>query len=324
MSARSRCPFGRPARLASVVELRASVLPLALPLTAVVVVVAVLMLLLLPVIVAPPGRKMSISLIAVAVALLVLLLVELALGALVLLAGDVGVEVGVWLPEPLTAAFVVVAGDVDVLFPAPLTTTLLLVEGGIVPAPLVVPDGLVVLAGVVALCAGALVPLAAVPDPLTVDALMVVDPDVFTSPEPLLFALTVVDPEALVVARVGLVVVGALVVLRLLSSTGAAVPLAASPEPLTVAAFTVVEPAAFTMPEPLFVAFTVVEPVAFVTAVCAYPAALPSPSSAALTAVATRRLRCCDVLIVMSLLSVATGDELPEGSRRLTRSPRRP
>jgi hypothetical protein len=96
---------------------------------------------------------------------------------------------------------------------------------------------------------------------------------------------------------VGLVVVGVLVVLL---STGAAVPLAARPEPLTVAALIVVDPAALTMPEPLFVAFTVVEPEALVTAVCASAATLPKPSSAALTAAATRFPGGCDFLMVIS------------------------
>lgn len=96
VKARSLCPLGRLARVVPVVELTASVLPVALPFTELVVVVAVLMLLLfpvtrlllsptmllLPVIVVPPGRKMSTSLIAVALALLVLVLLDDALGAL--------------------------------------------------------------------------------------------------------------------------------------------------------------------------------------------------------------------------------------------------
>jgi len=100
------------------------------------------------------------------------------------------------------------------------------------------------------------------------------------------------------------VVVGAAVVVL---STGAAVPLAATPEPLTVAAFTVVEPAAFTIPEPLLVALTVVEPDALVIAVCA-SAELPNvrPRSAALTAAATVLL-CCSLLVVITLLSICRG-----------------
>lgn len=194
-------------------------------------------------------------------------------------------------PEPLTAPFVVVAGEVEVVLPAPLTARLVLVLG--VPLPLavvVVPLGL-------AVWTGALVPLAAVPDPLTVDALTVVEPEALTLPEPLFVAVTVVEPEAFVTALVGLVVVGVLVVLL---STGAAVPLAARPEPLTVAAFTVVDPAALMAPLPLLVALTVVEPEAFVIAVCASAGALPKPSSAALTAAATRLLGGCSFLIVIS------------------------
>ena len=100
------------------------------------------------------------------------------------------------------------------------------------------------------------------------------------------------------------VVVGVPVVVL---SIGAAVPLAATPEPLTVAAFTVVEPAAFTIPEPLLVALTVVEPDALVIAVCAI-AELPNvrPRSAALTAAATV-LFCCSLLVVMTLLSIGRG-----------------
>ena len=167
--------------------------------------------------------------------------------------------------------------------------------------PLVVAAGALVF---IAVCTGALVPLAAVPEPVTVEALTVVDPEAFTLPDPLLSAAPVVDPEALVVALSGLVVVGVLVVRMLRSSTGAAVPLAAVPDPLTVAAFTVVEPAALMDPEPLFVAFTVVEPDALVTAVCASADAPPNPRSAALTAAAIRLLLRFDVVIVISLLSL--------------------
>jgi hypothetical protein len=88
-----------------------------------------------------------------------------------------------------------------------------------------------------------------------------------TSPEPLLVAVTVVEPAALVVALSGLVL-GELVAPTLASSTGAAVPLAAMPDPLTVAAFTVVDTAAFSAPDPLLVALTVVDPDACVMAVC--------------------------------------------------------
>jgi hypothetical protein len=194
---------------------------------------------------------------------------------------------------PLTAVLVVVAGEAVVALPVPLTAVLV-VDGVVVVAVLVSVLGAVVVVvgvvlvalGAVALVTGLLVPLAAVPEPLTVDALTVVDPDVLTFPDPLLVAPTVVDPEALVVvvAVVGLVLP---FVLTLLSSTGAAVPLAAMPEPLTVDALTVVEPAAFTSPEPLLVALTVVEPAAFVTVFCAN-VGVPSarPSNAVPTAVA--------------------------------------
>lgn len=204
------------------------------------------------------------------------------------------------MPDPLTAVLVVVVGDVVVEFPVPLTAAFVVLEAGVVVAPVAVVVGLPVLA---VLCTGALVPLAAVPEPLTVEALTVVEPDVLTSPDPLFVALTVVEPDAFVAALIGLVVVVALVELRLLSSTGAAVPLAAVPEPLTVAAFTVVDPAAFMAPEPLFVALTVVEPDALVTAVCAIADTLPKLSSAALTAAATMLPGWCNLLIVMSLLS---------------------
>jgi hypothetical protein len=192
---------------------------------------------------------------------------------------------------PLTAVLVVVAGEAVVELPVPLTAVLV-VEGVVavlvcvLGAAVVVVGVVLVALGVVALVTGLLVPLAAVPEPLTVDALTVVDPDALTLPDPLLVAPTVVDPEALVVvvAVVGLVLP---FVLMLLSSTGAAVPLAAMPEPLTVDALTVVEPAAFTSPEPLLVALTVVEPAAFVTVFCAN-VGVPSarPSNAVPTAVA--------------------------------------
>lgn len=166
------------------------------------------------------------------------------------------------------------------------------------------------------LVAGAVVPLAAVPDPLTVDALTVVDPDAFTLPEPLLLASTVVEPAALVVA---VIVVGLVVpfVLMLLSSTGAAVPLAAVPDPLTVAALTVVDPAAFTSPEPLLVALTVVEPEAFVIAFCA-AAGLPSarPSRPALTAIAIVLLG-CRIFTIVYLLSVSPDERASERTRCL-------
>ena len=272
-------------------------------------------MLLLPVIVVPPetnpGRKISISLIAVAVAVLVLVLLDDALGALPVAVDCVGADVPVTFPEPLTAPFVVVAGAVDVVFPAPLTARLVVLVPAVVPLPLavvVVPLGL-------AVWTGALVPLTAVPDPLTVDALTVVDPEALTLPEPLLVAVTVVEPEAFVTALVGLVVVGVLVVLL---STGAAVPLAPRPEPLTVAAFTVVDPAALIAPLPLLVALTVVEPEAFVIAVCANAGAPPKPSSAALTAAATRLLGGCSFFIVISRHSFPLHriKTLPEASKR--------
>ena len=205
----------------------------------------------------------------------------------------------VTLPVPLTAALVVVDfGDAVVVLPVPLTAVLVVLEAGAVPA--VPPLGAAVLVGVLPVpfvATGALVPLAAVPEPLTVEALTVVDPEAFTSPEPLFVAVTVVEPAALVVAFVGLAVGVLAPMLR--SSTGAAVPLAAVPEPLTVAAFTVVEPAALMAPEPLPVALTVVDPDASVMAVCANAAAPGQLSSAALTAAAITLFRCCNLLIVI-------------------------
>lgn len=75
-------------------------------------------------------------------------------------------------------------------------------------------------------------------------------------------------------------------------------PLAAVPEPATVAAFNVVEPVALTAPEPLLVAFTVVEPVALVIAVCAITG-VPKVRlrRAALTA-AARVLLWCSLLVI--------------------------
>jgi hypothetical protein len=80
----------------------------------------------------------------------------------------------------------------------PLTAVLVVVDVGAVV--LVVVVGLLVPLVVVLVVTGAVVPLTAVPEPLTVAALTVVDPDAVTSPEPLLVALTVVDPDALVIA----------------------------------------------------------------------------------------------------------------------------
>jgi hypothetical protein len=160
-------------------------------------------------------------------------------------------------------------------------------------------DAVVELLGalVTVLVTAPLVPLAAVPDPMTVPALTVVDPEVFTLPGPVFVASTVVVPAALVVACAVLATAGAVPVPVL--STGPAVPLAATPDPTTVAAFMVVEPAALTAPAPLLVAFTVVDPVALVIAVCAL-AGLPRVrlSNAALTAAATV-LRCCSLLVVI-------------------------
>jgi len=144
-------------------------------------------------------------------------------------------------------------------------------------------DVVVLVLGAATLVTGALVPLAAVPDPLTVAAFTTVEPEAFTLPEPVFVAPTAVVPVALVVACKALSTPPVPVF-----STGAELPLAAVPEPLTVAAFRVVEPVALTAPEPLLVALTVVEPVALVIAVCAI-AELPNvrPSRAVLTAAAT-------------------------------------
>lgn len=240
--------------------------------------------------------------IAVAVALLVLVLLELALGALEPPVVWVGVAavVDVTLPAPLTAVFVVDDGEVVTVFPVPLTAALVVPGFGVALAVVVV--GLLVPLLAVP-CTGAVVPLAAVPEPLTVDAFTVVDPDAFTLPEPLLVPVTVVEPAASVRALVGLLDVGVLLVVRP-PSTGAAVPLAATPEPLTVEALTVVDPEALTVPEPLLVALTVVEPDAFVNADWANaepPEAMPS--STALTAAAIVLLGCWKCLTVIELLS---------------------
>jgi hypothetical protein len=205
---------------------------------------------------------------------------------------------------PLTAALVVELGAVVVEFPAPLTAMLVEVDAGALVAVVVgLVDALVgvaVAVGVAVLVVGALVPLAAVPDPLTVDALTVVEPDALTLPVPLFVAPTVVEPEALVVV---LVVVGLVAAVMLFSSTGAAVPLAATPEPLTVDALTVVEPAAFTSPEPLLVALTVVEPDALVIVSCANAGAPNARlSKPALTAVAIVLLG-CRIFTILCLLS---------------------
>jgi hypothetical protein len=208
--------------------------------------------------------------------------------------GAVAIVVG--LLVPLTAIFVVDAGEVVVGLLVPLTAMLVVVVGAVA----VVALGLVVV-GVTVLVVGLVVPLAAVPDPLTVDALTVVDPDAFTLPEPLFVASTVVAPDALVVVVVGVALPFALM---LFSSTGSAVPLAAIPELLTVDALTVVDPAAFTSPEPLLVAFTVVEPEALVSVLCASVGVLSArPSSAVLTAAAIVLLG-CRIFTILYLLSV--------------------
>jgi hypothetical protein len=196
---------------------------------------------------------------------------------------------------------VVVLGEAVVGLLVPLTAILVVEDVGTVVVW--VRGAAVVVVGVAPVfVVGLLVPLAAVPEPLTVDALTVVDPDALTLPEPLFVAPTVVDPEALVVVVVGLV--PPFVLLMLLSSTGAAVPLAAMPEPLTVDALTVVEPAAFTSPDPLLVALTVVEPAALVTVFCAN-VGVPSarPSRPALTAAAIVLLG-CRIFTILCLLSV--------------------
>jgi hypothetical protein len=222
--------------------------------------------------------------------------------------GAVAIVVGLFVP--LTAIFVVDAGEVVVGLLVPLTA-MLVVVGAV--AVVVIALGLVVV-GVTVLVVGLVVPLAAVPDPLTVDALTVVDPDAFTLPEPLFVASTVVAPDALVVV---VVVVGVALpfALMLFSSTGAAVPLAAIPEPLTVDALTVVDPAAFTSPEPLLVAFTVVEPEALVSVLCASVGVLSaSPSSAVLTAAAIVLLG-CRIFTILYLLSVLGSSDRSEGTR---------
>lgn len=264
-----------------------------------------------------PMMKISISFTAVALAVLVLL--AAAVGAVDPL--PVGVVVGVvldavvvvvGLPVPLTAILVVDVGDVVVGLDVPLTA--MLVDVG---AVVVVVLGAAVVVGLVVLVVppdvvvvvGLVVPLAAVPDPLTVDALTVVEPEAFTLPEPVLLASTVVDPEALVVVDS---VVGLVVPLVLVLSVGAAVPLAAVPEPLTVEALTVVDPAALTVPEPLLVALTVVEPAALVSVVCAKlgpPSA--RPSRPALTAAAIVLLG-CRIFIILSLLSVSPIEASPK------------
>lgn len=213
---------------------------------------------------------------------------------------------------PLTAVLVVELGAVVVEFPVPLTAVLVEVDAGALVVGLVdAVVGVAVAVGVAVVVVGALVPLAAVPDPLTVDALTVVEPDALTLPVPLFVAPTVVEPEALVVVLVVvglvpvvvLVVVGLVPAVMLFSSTGAAVPLAATPEPLTVDALTVVEPAAFTSPEPLLVALTVVEPDALVIVSCAN-AGVPNArlSKPALTAVAIVLLG-CRIFTILCLLS---------------------
>lgn len=173
-----------------------------------------------------------------------------------------------------------------------------------------VPLGADVVVGlVVPLVTGALAPLAAVPEPLTVAALTVVEPVELTLPEPLLVASTTVEPEALVVVEFGAAVVvepGVAVVVGLvvaLPVTGAVVPLVAAPEPLTVAALTVVEPVAVALPEPLLIALTVLDPIAVVVVVCAR-AGLPSarPSAPAPTAAAMVVLE-CGILCIIHLLS---------------------
>jgi hypothetical protein len=225
--------------------------------------------------------------------------------------GAVAIVVG--LLVPLTAIFVVDAGEVVVGLLVPLTAMLVVVVDVGAVAVVVIALGLVVV-GVTVLVVGLVVPLAAVPDPLTVDALTVVDPDAFTLPEPLFVASTVVAPDALVVVVVGLALPFALM---LFSSTGAAVPLAAIPEPLTVDALTVVDPAAFTSPEPLLVAFTVVEPEALVSVLCA-SAGVPSarPSSPVLTAAAIVLLGCriFTILYLLSVWAARTGPREPAWS----------
>jgi hypothetical protein len=169
--------------------------------------------------------------------------------------------------------------------------------GAVVP----VPPGTAVVAGLAApLVTGAAVPLAAVPEPLTVAAFTVVEPVAFTLPEPLLLASTTVEPEAVVPVVVGLGVVIAGFVAAL-PVTGAVVPLAAVPEPLRVAALTVVVPLAFAAPEPLLIALTVLDPIAVV--VCARAGLLRArPSKPMLTAVAIVLLG-CGVFDIRDLLS---------------------
>jgi hypothetical protein len=169
------------------IELRASVVPVAVPFVALVLVMAVVVLTLLllptmllsPVITVPPANDISTSFVAVAPALLVLVLLEVALGAVVVVGvGDVVLVVGV---VDVGAAAVVGAGETGVV----------VAPGLVKPLPAVVPPLLVV----APLCVGD-----ALPEPLTVTALTVVDPDALKVPAPLLVALTVVDPDALVTA----------------------------------------------------------------------------------------------------------------------------
>jgi hypothetical protein len=132
----------------------------------------------------PPANDISTSFVAVALALLVLALLEVALGAVVVVGvGDVALVVGV--VDVGTAAVLLVpagAGDVAAVVGAGET-------GVVLPGPF--GEAVVV----TPLCVGD-----ALPEPLTVTALTVVDPDALKVPAPLLVALTVVDPDALVTA----------------------------------------------------------------------------------------------------------------------------
>ena len=163
------------------------------------------------------------------------------------------------------------------------------------------PDAVVVLGA-------AAPPVTRLPVPLTAPLVVDVGDAAMVLPVPLTAVLVPLGVGVAVAVEVGVEVAVGLVAVVVVPCTGADVPLAAVPEPLTVAAFTVVDPAALTAPEPLFVALTVVEPDACVMAVCAN-AELPYAmvNSAVLTAAATMLLGCFNVLIGISLLSKMTG-----------------
>jgi hypothetical protein len=294
--------FPAPLTAPLVDEVGETVVGLPAPLTAILVVVDVGDVLVVP--------DVAVGLVAVVV--LGLLVIAPATGAVVPLAA---------VPEPLTVvAFTVVEPEEftlpDPLLVAPTTVEPMALVRVTVELGAVDVAGAVVVAVAVGLVAPpvtvAVVPLAATPEPLTVAALTVVEPVEFTLPEPLLVASTLVEPEAFVLVVIVVVGLAVPVILRLLCSTGAAVPLAATPLPLNVVALTVVEPPVFVFPEPLLMALTVLEPMALVVVVCAMAGLLPSItlSKPALTAVEIVLLR-CDIFSIMHLLTVSPYKALP-------------